>query len=423
MDDLTMNTQRASGANRDGLPFDASRLDQQLVEAGLDALVLNSKHNIQYLLGGYRFFFFDAMDAIGVSRYLPLLVYVKGRPQDAGYIGNTMESYERELGRFWMPTVQTKSWSSETSAKLAVEHLRQLGLGRARVGVELAFLPADAFRTLQEGLQEARFADALLPMERLRAIKTPEELTLLREASEKVVDAMLAVIAGHGPGSTKRQIVHAMKREEVARGLNFDYCLITVGPSHNRAPSDQIWQPGDVLSLDSGGNNHGYIGDVCRMGILGEPDAELVDLLGEVDAIQMAARQPIRAGARGGDIFAPALAILDRSRHKTYTHFTAHGMGLITHEAPRLTSTGFVPYPGYDEDRPLETGMVISIETTMLHPSRGYIKLEDTVAVTDAGWIGFGDTGRGWNRGGTAGRRHADARPSPSAEHRSAYRW
>jgi Xaa-Pro aminopeptidase len=74
-------------------------------------------------------------------------------------------------------------------------------------------------------------------------------------------------------------------------------------------------------------------------------------------------------------------------------------MGIISHEAPRLTGTGFVPYPGYDEDRPLEAGMVLSIETTMLHPTRGYIKLEDTVAVTGTGWTGFGDGGRGWNRG------------------------
>jgi len=46
-----------------------------LAEAGIDVLVVTSKHNIQYLFGGYRFFFFDYMDAIGVSRYLPILVY------------------------------------------------------------------------------------------------------------------------------------------------------------------------------------------------------------------------------------------------------------------------------------------------------------------------------------------------------------
>ena len=44
--------------------------------------------------------------------------------------------------------------------------------------------------------------------------------------------------------------------------------------------------------------------------------------------------------------------------------------------------------------------MVISIETTIAHPRRGFIKLEDTVAVADSGWEAFGDRARGWNRAG-----------------------
>jgi Xaa-Pro aminopeptidase len=43
--------------------------------------------------------------------------------------------------------------------------------------------------------------------------------------------------------------------------------------------------------------------------------------------------------------------------------------------------------------------MVLSIETTLMHPRRGFIKLEDTVAVTETGWDAFGDKGRGWNCG------------------------
>jgi Xaa-Pro aminopeptidase len=44
--------------------------------------------------------------------------------------------------------------------------------------------------------------------------------------------------------------------------------------------------------------------------------------------------------------------------------------------------------------------MVISIETTMAHPKRGFVKLEDTVLVTDTGYEALGDSGRGWNRAG-----------------------
>src|SRR6202035_4893393 len=105
-------------------------------------------------------------------------------------------------------------------------------------------------------------------------------------------------------GQTKNEIVDRLRQAETARDLSFEYCLITAGKNFNRAPSDQRLEAGDIVSLDSGGNYHGYIGDLCRMGILGEPDAELIDLLSVVDEIQQRARRPIRQGAAGGEIFA-----------------------------------------------------------------------------------------------------------------------
>src|SRR5271163_2407621 len=110
------------------VPFDAGRLDALLDAAGIDALVVSSKHNIQYLLGGYRFFFFDHFDAIGVSRYLPLLVYGKGPLDQAPYVGHPMESYERELGKFWMADVQGAGGSLD-AAQRAADYLRKFGVG------------------------------------------------------------------------------------------------------------------------------------------------------------------------------------------------------------------------------------------------------------------------------------------------------
>jgi Xaa-Pro aminopeptidase len=107
-------------------------------------------------------------------------------------------------------------------------------------------------------------------------------------------------------------------------------------------------------------------------------------------------------GAIGGEIYAVAEERMSKSKHHNHMHFLAHGMGLVSHEAPRLTSTGPVRYDGYDADKALETGMVVSVETTVQHPKRGFIKLEDTVAVTDNGFEIYGEGGRGWNRGGTA---------------------
>jgi Xaa-Pro aminopeptidase len=381
-------------------PFDTRKLDGLLEERDIDALIVSSKHNIQYLLGGYRFFFFDYMDAIGLSRYLPLFIYPRGRPEDAAYIANSMESYERSLGRFWVPNVVTKSWGTLDAANLALDHLERLNQKPRRVGVETSFLPADAYSLITSRLHNTELVDCLVPLERLRARKNKAELDLLRRASEGVVESMLAVMSSHGPGVTKRELAEALRREEVSRGLIFEYCLVTTGANINRAPSTDRWLEGEIMSLDSGGNYHGYIGDLCRMAILGEPDAELQNMLGGIEEVQQAARKPIRAGAIGSEIYAAAEAVLARDPRRPRMHFCAHGMGLVSHEAPRLTSTGPVPYPGDDAERPLEEGMVISIETTLPHPKRGFIKLEDTVAVTANGYEAFGDAGRGWNRGG-----------------------
>ncbi len=193
-----------------------------------------------------------------------------------------------------------------------------------------------------------------------------------------------------------------MRLAEANRGLTFEYCLLACGSSHNRAPSSQHWQQGEVLSLDSGGNYRGYIGDLARMAVLGKPDAELKDYLAEIEAVQRAAFAAVRPGAMGGDIYVAAERQLAQITQRDCTDFLAHGMGLVSHEAPRLTARGPVPYDDTDARQPLEAGMVVSIETTMKHPTRGFIKLEDTVAVTPTGYEIFGEGGRGWNLGGNA---------------------
>ena len=386
---------------RKEIPFDSKRLDKLMDDAGIDVLVATSKHNVQYLLGGYRFFFFDTMDAVGVTRYLPAVIYQKGHPEHAAYIGCHMESHERELDKFWTPSLDLNVIGSKEAMGQALAHIKKLGNVR-RVGVEQGFLPADGEAVLRRGLSNVDLVDAVFPLERLRAIKTPQEIGYLRKASELVVDSMLATFTKHCvPGATKAEVVEKLRQEEVNRGLVFDYCLITAGTSLNRAPSEQVIKAGDIMTIDSGGNYKGYIGDLCRMGLVqAKPDQELVDLLGFIEEVQQAVRKPIRPGGRGGDICAVAERMLDASPHRKSTHFMAHGMGLVTHEAPRLMNSPRFSYDGHDIERPLEPGMVISIETTMGHPKRGFVKLEDTILVTQDGYEALGDGGRGYVKAG-----------------------
>ncbi len=384
------------------LNYDFDHLDSLMDDAGLDALLVTSKHNVQYLLGGYRFIFFSAMDAIGHGRYLPVVIYIKGKKDQTAYVANTMEKGEHANDPFWVPHFYPMSWGSVDSINQAIAHLEKIGFTTGRIGVEPSFLPSDSQDVLREAMPNSAFVNATSVLENLRAVKTPAELALLREASERITDAMQATIAASGAGDTKHQIIERLRQEETSRGLEFDYCLLTLGASHNRAGSDQVWKEGEVLSIDSGGNLQGYIGDICRMGVLGEPDAELTDLLGEIEEIQQAAFAEIKAGAPGAAAIAAGEAALARQPNREYTDFFGHGMGLVSHEAPFLLTNHPVAYEGRDADKPLKAGMVLSIETHMQHPERGFIKLEDTLTVTETGYEMFGTRGRGWNRGGTA---------------------
>ena len=392
-------------ANTSGLaiPFDNARLDRLMEDEGIDVLLATSKHNVQYLLGGHRADFFDYMDATGITRYLPVVIYPKGVPDKAVYVGHRLEKWQAEANPMWTPTTHTASNGSVDGMTKAVESMKKLGLKPKRIGAELGFLPYDAALVLKKAFPDAELVEATLVLDRQRVVKRPDELKKLKIASEAVLDSMMAVIANHGPGTTTRELVEALRREEVNRGLTFEYCLVTAGASHNRAPSEQPWQKGEVLSIDSGGNYHGYIGDICRMAVLGEPDGELQDLLGEIETIQRAAFKAVKPGATGRDIYAAAEPLVAKSKHHNHLDFLAHGMGLVSHEAPRLADrTIAVPYAPEHKDKPLETNMVVSVETTLMHPTRGFIKLEDTVVLTDTGHEIYAEGGRGWNRGGTA---------------------
>ena len=166
------------------IPFDQERVDRLMEEAGIDVLCVTSKHNTKYLLGGYSFIFFQAMDAIGHSRYLPILVYEKGRPDHAAYVGNRMEGWEQAVKPFWTPNLHLSNWGTLDAANNAVEHLRMIGRDIGRIGIEPGFLPSDAYMLLRNALPGAKLVDASGMLERMRALKTEDELRQLRLASE-----------------------------------------------------------------------------------------------------------------------------------------------------------------------------------------------------------------------------------------------
>ena len=87
---------------------------------------------------------------------------------------------------------------------------------------------------------------------------------------------------------SETEIVEHLRVEQTSRGLDYGFTLITTGPTFGRAPSGRKITKGEILSLDTGGHCRGYLADMARMGVLGEPTALMKELLDEVSSVQAA---------------------------------------------------------------------------------------------------------------------------------------
>ena len=310
-----------------------------LDDAGIDVLIVTSKHNIQYLLGGYYHFQFDYMEAIGISRYLPIFVYVKGALDKSAYIANRNERdsvQNRTSAGYWMPQVVFGSSTSVEAMTLALKHVKSIATPALRVGTEMSFLPADAADVLRRELPDCQFVEAMRPLEKLRPIKTAAELEILREASERVVASMMDAASRTRPGQSKREIIEHLRHAELSRDMIFEYALVTMErASTGRRPSRRL-EPGDIVSLDSGGNSGAISAISAGWPCTGRRTANWSICSRRSTLIQQAARAPITRGSTGSEIYAAATEALARvpSRQADAFRRPRHG-----HRQPRSAAS------------------------------------------------------------------------------------
>jgi len=356
--------------------------------AGLDLLLVHTRHNLRYLTGGYYFHFYNHFTRIGRSQYLPLLGLPRESLDAAFYIGHSEELGQMELDGLWVVNRSTAPRTTVGAVEAAIRAIKHLGLTQATIGVELPFFPADAFLAIRQALPQATLMDATAILNELRARKSPAELAHLRTVYGRTAEAIQAAFAASRPGITTTAVADRVRREMAERGLTFLWAFTCAGPGTLRAPSQEQWEPGHMLHIDAGGEDQDYLGDICRMGCMGDPPPLARELHATCIDVQDRVRRLVRADLPCKEVLFEGERIIREHRLAAYGRFVAHGIGMVSHEQPEISPTN---------SRPLEAGMVLSIETDFVHPEVGHVKIEDAVAVTEAGCEGLGDLGRDWH--------------------------
>lgn len=235
-------------------------------------------------------------------------------------------------------------------------------------------------------------AGRLRPTERLvearRAVKDDFEIGCLRRAAAglgPVADAAFAAVA---PGVEEREVAGVIEAALRAAGYErpaFD-TIVASGSNaalpHHRAGARRL-AAGDLVVLDFGGVLDGYCSDITRTVSVGPASREAQRIFDAVAAAQSAALAAVGAQVDASVVDRAARAVLEQAGlGGAFGHGTGHGLGLEVHEEPRLarTQAGVTP-----PSRPLEAGMVVTIEPGAYLPGFGGVRIEDDVLVTDGG--------------------------------------
>jgi len=318
-------------------------------------------------------------------------------------------------------------------SELLAEHLSRHARGNQTRTLLTPFSPAEGLATSRDGAiravadiasdpwdgspsREGRFAETLRArfpqfeisdlsptLDKLRLIKSPREIALIRKATRLSSLALMEAMRSTVPGITEYELDAVAKYVYYRNGAQGDayYSLVASGsnawfPHYNSGK--RTMQDGDFLLMDYAPDVGYYMSDVTRMWpVNGKFNAWQRELYGFYLECYQAILKHIRPGVTAGTIKQEALR--DMERALAHTRFSkpiyeraarefieSYGRSAAN---PRTSLGHWVGMATHDvgqDSGPLRAGMVFTIEPALRVPEEKiYIRLEDVIVITDKG--------------------------------------
>ena len=183
-----------------------------------------------------------------------------------------------------------REFSDDPMDKLA-ESLKDLKLDRGKVGIELEFLPAKDFATLQKKLTAVQWVAADAIFNKARQIKTPNELDLLRFLSKLTDKALGDALRSAKVGTSEMELAGTLLTSLFGGGAeSYKLMIIASGERSqfpNVGPTDRKLQKGDIIRMEIFGQKNGYLTGVCRTAVVGDATPEQYKIWSNLDRVQI----------------------------------------------------------------------------------------------------------------------------------------
>jgi Xaa-Pro aminopeptidase len=361
-------------------------------ELGLDAIVLAQPNTVRYMSGLQTWLWI-------LPPLLPAAAIVPRDPGLAALVATVVEKGGVEATSWMSPCL----YGLEDDPIAAVAGaIAERGLDRGRLGFELGLgqrpnLSPQDHQRLVASLPGAEIVDVALPIWAMRAIKSGEEISRLREAVRLSEIGYMAALDALAPGVTEASLTRIAAQAMLEAGARPSITPMTLiflaGPERYRQivqpASDRPVRTGEQVWLDGGCSVDGYRADFIRSGVIGrlsEPAERYYEIA--IEALD-AAVEALGPGLKLGESWSAAQARFDEAGVGAYTLIPGqigHSIGLDHWELPLIGK------PGSEQGEVIaRPGMVLCVEPTIVgmdgdHDwTSGLFVAEDQVLITDSG--------------------------------------
>jgi Xaa-Pro aminopeptidase len=272
--------------------------------------------------------------------------------------------------------------ASDGQAAALRRALREQGVSKGRIGVDHPAVAA----AVAKALPDAEIVDADDALRRIRLVKSPVEIQLMRIAAQANVDAALEALQGVRAGASYRELRAEFFAASARRGQRGVFMVVD---RTSDEAYDADFRDGQAFLIDCVSEYEGYHGDYGRTVFIGEPARSMRQATQAIGTAWDAVREGLKPGLRFSDIRALGQAALKGQSAEYRVPFNPHSVGLYHTDH---VGSGVSPPLG---DIQLEPGMILSIDCPLLESGiGGSAHLEDLMLITADGSEPINDTGR-----------------------------
>jgi Xaa-Pro dipeptidase len=255
--------------------------------------------------------------------------------------------------------------------------------GLDSIGLNYSALTVSRYKDVLRIIPDKEFVDVSSSIMEARRMKSPEELSRIREAAKIGSEAFESTVTKLKEGMTESEVSALIAYEMMKLGASEPSFSTIVAFGENASmphysPGDRKLKKNDFVLIDFGARYRRYCSDITRTVVFGRASPDQREMYDVVFRAQDESMKTIRENVNGKDVDAVARKIIDSTKFKgRFIHSLGHGLGMDVHDHPALSS---------NYDFPLKANMVVTVEPGVYVPRVGGVRIEDDVIVKKDGF-------------------------------------